>query len=192
MIVKRNISVNVDKCRLGDTIEFTLTDGQKVRATARKKKSNGLLFVMEDCLRKPYPMFKNIDRAESLSYLNSDLRIYLNTEVLIHLFPEEIKRHMVGMKMADGRYDLLRIPTEKEIFGENEYGEEEPEKVKRFMGMEYYKNRIAYRDGEWDWYWLQNNSKDYAAFFALVADSGFASNDSASYSLGVRPVFLLS
>ena len=190
MQVIRKQVINTDKFRLGDTIEFTLTDGQKVKATARKEKSNGLLFVMEDCLRDPYPMFKNIHEVENPTYLNSDLRRYLALEA-IKLFPYEIRYRMEAMKMENGEGDLLRIPTEKEIFGENEYGEEEPEKVKRFMGMEYYKNRIAYRDGEWDWHWLQNNSKDYVADFALVDDSSYANNDHASYSYGVRPVFLL-
>ena len=94
-------------------------------------------------------------------------------------------------------FDLLRIPTEREIFGENPYGEEESKEVKRFKGMKKHRNRIAFRATEnnkeaWEWYWLQNKVKDEAAHFAYVSDGGFAASNYASYSYGVRPVFLLS
>lgn len=101
------------------------------------------------------------------------------------------------MPVGNNEYDLLRIPTEREIFGENPYGEEESKEVKRFKGMKKRRNRIAFRATEdnkeaWEWYWLQNKVKDTAAYFALVGNGGFASSAGASSSHGVRPVFLLS
>ena len=90
---------------------------------------------------------------------------------------------------------MLRIHTEREIFGENPYGKDEPVSVRRFYGMENRRERIAFQGSEtgtWEWYWLQNKVEDSASFFASVDDNGVASCTNASDSLGVRPVFLLS
>ena len=90
---------------------------------------------------------------------------------------------------------MLRIPTEREIFGENPYGKDEPVSVRRFYGMENRRERIAFQGSEtgtWEWYWLQNKVEDSASNFAHVAGAGNATYTYASHSPGVRPVFLLS
>ena len=89
---------------------------------------------------------------------------------------------------------MLRIPPEREIFGENPYGEPEDESVARWKPMELRRNRIAFQgdNGAWEWYWLMNRCKDYASGFADVGGTGYADCGGASYSYGVRPVFLLS
>ena len=90
---------------------------------------------------------------------------------------------------------MLRIPTEREIFGENPYGKDEPVSVRRFYGMENRRERIAFQGSEtgtWEWYWLQNRVEDTASNFAFVGNNGGAFCNLASYSSGVRPVFLLS
>lgn len=90
---------------------------------------------------------------------------------------------------------MLRIPTEREIFGENPYGKDEPVSVRRFYGMENRRERIAFQGSEtgtWEWYWLQNKVEDSASAFASVRYYGRAAFYYASPSLGVRPVFLLS
>ena len=90
---------------------------------------------------------------------------------------------------------MLRIPTEREIFGENPYGKDEPVSVRRFYGMENRRERIAFQGSEtgtWEWYWLQNKVEDSASFFAIVGNNGYATYSHASLSFGVRPVFLLS
>ena len=61
--------------------------------------------------------------------------------------------------------------------------------------MENRRERIAFQGSEtgtWEWYWLQNKVEDSASFFAYVYHDGLAYYSGASYSLGVRPVFLLS
>ena len=198
MEVTRKTKIETEAFELGDTIKFKLADGQKVNAMAVRQDENGTLFVTVDCLKDCYPMFKNPGAMGSMEicYFNSDLRHYLNKEVL-KLFPEEIRSRMNAMPVGNNEYDLLRIPTEREIFGENPYGEEESKEVKRFKGMKKRRNRIAFRATEdnkedWEWYWLQNKVKDEAAYFASVNSDGNASYDGASDSFGVRPVFLLS
>jgi hypothetical protein len=198
MEVTRKIKIETDAFELGDIIKFKLIDGQKVKAMAVRQDENGTLFVTVDCLKNCYPMFKNPKTMESMKiyYFNSDLRRYLNEEVL-KLFPKEIRSRMKTMPVGNNEYDLLRIPTEREIFGENPYGEEESKEVKRFKGMKKRRNRIAFRATEdnkeaWEWYWLQNRVEDTAARFAVAHGSGLANSHNASYSYGVRQVFLLS
>ena len=193
MEVTRKTKIETEAFELGDIIKFKLADGQKVKAMAVRQDENGTLFVTVDCLKDCYPMFKNPGAMGSMEicYFNSDLRHYLNKEVL-KLFPEEIRSRMNIMPVGNNEYDLLRIPTEREIFGE-----EKSKEVKRFNGMNKRRNRIAFRATEdnkeaWEWYWLQNKVKDEAAIFAFVYGNGFESYDNASNSIGVRPVFLLS
>lgn len=192
MLVKRTMKVDMELFEVGDIIKFKLTDGEKVQAMAVKQTPEGMLFVLVDCLAKEYPMFDDIDDMdeEDISYATSDLRKALNGEILDR-FPKEIKDRMVAVN-AEG--DMLRIPTECEIFGENVYGQEESKLTKRWKPMKKKRNRIAFqgKEGAWEWYWLMNRHKDYASHFALVYYGGYANYSDASYSRGVRPVFLLS
>lgn len=197
MEVRRKITVETEMFEVGDVIKFKLTNGEKVKAMAVRETSEGMLFITVDCVGGEQPMFKNPGGMGSmeLCYENSDLRHYLKDE-LLPLFPEEIKSRMVGMRIGNGdNFDLLRIPTEKEIFGENVYGQDEG-KVKQFKGMKKRRNRIAFDRSngkeDWQWYWLQNRHKEYASLFAHVNGDGNADCYGASYSSGVRPVFLLS
>lgn len=192
MLVKRTMKVDVELFEVGDIIKFKLTDGEKVQAMAVKQTPEGMLFVLVDCLAKEYPMFNDIDDMdeEDISYATSDLRKALNGEILDR-FPKEIKDRMVAVN-AEG--DMLRIPTEYEIFGENVYGQEESKLTKRWKPMKKKRNRIAFqgKEGAWEWYWLMNRHKDYASGFARVHLNGDATYPDASNSRGVRPVFLLS
>lgn len=192
MLVKRTMKVDVELFEVGDIIKFKLTDGEKVQAMAVEQTPEGMLFVLVDCLAKEYPMFNDIDDMdeEDISYATSDLRKALNGEILDR-FPKEIKERMVAVN-AEG--DMLRIPTECEIFGENVYGQEESKLTKRWKPMKKKRNRIAFqgKEGAWEWYWLINRHKDYASGFAGVDPDGLAHSNAASASHGVRPVFLLS
>ena len=128
MEVMRNMTIDTELFELGDIISFTLTTGEKVKAKAIRETPNGMLFITVDCLKDEQPMFKTPDRMGSMeiSYFNSDLRHTLNGEIL-DTFPEEIKGRMVGMRVGQTNcFDMLRIPTEREIFGENPYGKDEP------------------------------------------------------------------
>ena len=105
------------------------------------------------------------------------------------------------MMVGDSCGDYIRIPTEKEIFGNNPYGIEESD-TQQFYGMNYRRNRIAFEHtngiDEWQWYWLQNyvasrpRTTTSGASFANVYDDGDADYLDASHSAGVRPVFTLA
>ena len=184
MKVKRMIKSDVDTFRVGDIIKFKLTDGEKVQAMAVQQENDGMLFCLVDCLADEYSM--NETNTNEGGYEDSDLRKKLNTEIIAR-FPADIKAMMVPF----GNGDCLRLPTEKEIFGENYYGEYESPYVQQWKPMKQRRNRIAFqgKNGSWEWYWLQNKCRESAAGFADVTDGGVAGFTGASGSDGVRPAF---
>lgn len=184
MKVKRMIKSDVDTFKVGDIIKVKLTDGVKVQAMAMQQEEDGMIFCLVDCLPGEYPM--NSTRTNEGGYEESDLRKKLNGEIL-NLFPAELTDMMAPFDNGA----LLRLPTEKEIFGENYYGEYESPYVQQWKPMKQRRNRIAFqgKNGGWEWYWLQNKCRDSAAAFARVAGFGGAAYDLASSSRGVRPAF---
>ena len=184
MKVKRMINSDVDTCRVGDIIKFKLTDGEKVQAMAVKQESDGMLFCMVDCLYGEYSM--NETSTNEGGYEDSDLRKRLNTKI-IDRFPVNIKASMISF----GNGDYLRLPTEREIFGENCHGEYESPYVKQWGPMKQQRNRIAFQsmDSSLEWYWLQDKCKGSDVAFAYVDDGGDAAYIGAAHLLGVRPVF---
>lgn len=184
MKVKRMSKVETDDFMLGDIIKFKLNDGEKVEAMAVKQESDGMVFLLVDCLLAESQM-NETDTNEG-GYEKSDLRQKLNGTIL-DSFPAKIRSRMLEFENGD----FLRLPTEKEIFGENPFGEDEPETVEQFKPMEKRRNRIAFqgKNGAWEWYWLQNTVKGSASNFADVYGDGDAYYYGASYSVGVRPAF---
>lgn len=192
MEVLRKLDIDTELFELGDVISFTLTTGEKVKARAVRETRDGMLFTTVDCLRDEMQMFKNPEEAEIVDYEHSDLRKKLQGKIFEN-FPKEIKEHMVPMEMGD----MLRIPTEFEIFGKNEYSQKESGSVKRFYGMEDQRNRIAFQGSEsglWEWYWLQNKFKDSTSptTFSVVLGTGGSNCAGAEMHLAVRLVFCLA
>ena len=173
-----------NKFYVGDKIAFSLSDGEEVEAIAVRNTPNGTLFIHKDCLREAKPMYERDDNRGG--YENSLVRRFLLDEVLSR-YPEEIRSRMFPLENGD----LLRIPSEREIFGNNPYGEEEPETVERFAPMVERRNRIAFagKEGDWQYYWLMNRHRVSASYFAFVGGSGYAYHYGASFAFGVRPAF---
>ncbi|MDQ0151775.1 hypothetical protein J2S20_000455 [Moryella indoligenes] len=185
MKVKRMIKSDVDTFKVGDIIEVKLTDGVKAQAMAMQQEEDGMIFCLVDCLPGECPM--NSTRTNEGGYEESDLHKKLNGEIL-NLFPAELKAMMAPFDNGD----LLRLPTEKEIFGENYYGEYESPYVKQWEPMKKRRNRMAFDGSKYEnlqWYWLMNKVRESATYFSFVNGSGYADNDGASYSFGVRPAF---
>ena len=187
MKVKKMIKSDVSTFKVGDIIKVRLTDGEKALAMAVQQEEDGMIFCLVDCLAKEYPM--NETCTNEGGYEASDLRKKLNGEIL-NLFPVELTDMMIPFDNGD----LLRLPTEKEIFGENYYGEYESPYVKQWEPMKKRRNRMAFdcsKDENLQWYWLMNKVRESATYFSLVNGNGHASDDAASYSGGVRPAFKL-
>ena len=184
MLVKRTTEIETGTFNVEDIISFELSDGEQVDAMAVKVEEDGTIFLLVDCLRDEEPM--NEEDSNRGGWDASDLRVKLNGAILDR-FPQHIRENMVAF--ANG--DFLRLPTEKEIFGVNEYGEAEDESVEQFAPMVERRNRIAFqgKNGAWEWYWLQNKHKRYASSFAFVYSDGDAGSNYASGAGGVRPAF---
>lgn len=135
MKVKGMIESDVDTFKVGDVIEVKLADGVKVQAMAVQQEKDGMVFCLVDCLPSEHPM--NSTSTNEGGYEESDLRKKLNGEIL-NLFPAELKAMMTPFDNGD----LLRLPTEREIFGENYYGEYESPYVKQWKPMKKRRNRI--------------------------------------------------
>ena len=180
-----NIGTEKMTAQVGDRIRFTLEGGEEAEAIAVRREENGMLFIFTDCLRDEFRLHTP---GKYPGWEESELRQKLNGEIL-ERFPEDV----LQLLMPFNNGDLLRIPTEKEIFGENEYGEEEAGSVKQFEMMKDRRNRIAFQgfgSSAWEWYWLQNRGVDSAAGAARVGWAGYALRGSASDVLGVRPLFI--
>lgn len=185
MKVKRMIKSDVDTFKVGDIIKVKLTDGVKVQAMAMQQDDDGMIFCLVNCLPGEYPM--NSTNTYEGGYEESDLRKKLNGDIL-NLFPAELKVMMASFDNGD----LLRLPTEKEIFGENYYGEYESPYAKQWKPMKKRRNRIAFDSSKKEnlqWYWLMNKARESAAGFANVGSRGLAHYGNASDSFGVRPAF---
>lgn len=174
MKVERTIEMDVNAFEVGDIISFQLKDGEEVRAMAMKQKADGMIFCFVGCLQKKY-----------CGYDRRRLREKLNSEILDR-FPEEIKKDLVAFNNGD----LLRLPTEYEVFGRNIYGEcEDINTVEQWKPMMDCRNRLTFIGDSLQWWWLQNKTGYTAAYFAGVNAAGRAGCYEASASLVVRPVF---
>ena len=184
MKVKRTIKAkNPEKYQVGDIISFKLTNGEKVEALAVKEENDNMLFCFVDCLKDEYHM--NGTNTTEGGFEASILNTYLNAKIIC-LFPKKIKKNMVAFE--NEKY--LRIPTEREIFGETKYGDES-DSVEQWKSMKRRKNRIAClgKNGQLGWYWLASVAS--SAGFCFCYGNGDASCSGASGAYGVRPVFLL-
>lgn len=177
------------KYEVGDIVGYTMEDGEEVEALAVKEEFDKhgnlcMVFMLLDCLKEECRM--NRDDTNDGGYEESHLRDQLATKYL-EKFPAALRLNMVPFENGD----LLRIPTEREIFGRNIYGEEEPNTVEQFEPMKKRRNRMAFDglNGETQAYWLQNKRVGSATTFCLVSHGGFANTGYASNSLGVRPLY---
>lgn len=177
------------KYEVGDIVSYTMEDGEEVEALAVKEEFDKhgnlcMVFMLLDCLKEECRM--NRDDTNDGGYEESHLRDQLATKYL-EKFPAALRLNMVPFENGD----LLRIPTEREIFGRNIYGEEEPNTVEQFKPMKKRRNRMAFDglNGETQAYWLQNKRVLSATNFCCVAGGGYADGGNASYSRGVRPLY---
>ena len=99
---------------------------------------------------------------------------------------KELPSDINFVPFANGK--LLRLATEKEIFGINKIGN--PEEGEQFECMKSRKNRVTVdEDDDFIPWWLSTRRKDFSANFAAVNGHGDAGSHVASItSIGVRPL----
>lgn len=181
-------SIDVYRKTLTKTTEIQTGDQIRVShytATCQTVTPKGALFLLDQYLDEAYPMNgKNTNKG---GYGESDLRETLRSKEILDLFDDWGDR-MVPFDNGD----LLRIPFFGEIFGQEDAEYFEPDGCEQWELMKDRKNRIAFRQNCWEWGWLQNKRKGSATNFAYVYFHGNAGSGSASYSVGVRPAFLIN
>jgi len=181
MKVLRKRELEVKNIRVGDQISIPLTGFGEFTATAQKITGKGTLFLFDDCVAEQ-PMNKKYTNKGG--YEKSDLCKWIR-DVLSVAFPENLIN----------RIDNLTIPTYGQMFGHDDWYNDvmEPDDDEQLPLMKKRKNRIVDFNDDYEWYWLKNATKKEvsSSTFALVNIIGGAFCGSASYSFGVRPVFLL-
>lgn len=167
----------------GSSFEFTLKNGEAVRAIALGRTLFDIHFILQDCLKD---LGVEMGGKGIEDWGKSRLRAYLNEEVLA-LFPDEL----VDMMDHYGDGDLLTVPSETEVFGPRHFSEGGRSGERRFAPMQKARNRIACNGpyGPPMRYWLRD--KAFGRSFSIVDRDGSAGTASASMALGVRPMFRL-
>lgn len=167
---------NPENASVGDLMEFSLKTGETVQAM---KMTDDGIWCFVDCLKEEHDM--------------KTMEAFLNG--VLDLFPDIIRENMKPFE--DGRF--LRLPTEKEIFGENKYGKAEPDTIHQWEPMKLRRNRIAFvgLNGDPDWWWTETPYKGLrdvasATDFCGVTYDGNCYYINASSTLGVRPAFILN
>lgn len=184
----RKIKMEIENYEVGDQIIVKFKDLGKFTATAQRVYEDGkTLFLFDNCVAE-HEMNENNSNAGG--FYKSDLCKWMNTE-LVKSFPVKLLDRMI---YTDKEHEcLLRIPTRKEMFGEDGNSQNyEPDLGEQFELMKDRKNRVcSLPNGEYAWYWLMNKYIRSSSRFASVFGDGSAYGTSASSSTGVRPAFLI-
>lgn len=189
MKVERTVKIDVNTFKVGDIIKFKLTDGTKVKAIAVQKDAGDMIFCLASCLPGRVSQVNKTSTNKG-GYEASYLRQRLNNEFL-KLFPED----MIDMMVPFENGDRLRLPTEKEMFGTNKYGEFEAQHVKQWKPMKKRGNCLIFNDADDEqpqWYWLMNRYRKSTAHFLSVDSRGYTNYyEASSCCCWIRPVFKL-
>lgn len=181
MKVIRKQELEVTEIQMGDQIVIPLAEFGEFTATAQKITDKGVLFMFDDCVAEQQ---MNKQWTNKGGYAKTYMKKWIET-VLLSAFPEELQ----------GRIQDLALPTYGMIFGHDDWYERaiEPDNDEQLPLMAKRKNRIADFNDDYEWYWLQNATKEdcSAAYFADVYYGGITSYGGAAASGGVRPVFWL-
>lgn len=166
MEVLRKVSVEVNEGKqyyVGDQITVRMKGLGNFTATVQAIEEDSVVFMFDDIIAK---------------HNHNDIQEWLDKDIL-PLFPETFN-------VTD-----ITLPTCGQIFGYDELRRKffESDTDEQFELMKRRGNRVCDYDGDWEWWWLKNQSKKYAACFAYVNHSGNANYGNASDSFGVRPVF---
>ena len=138
-----------------------------------------ITFVRKFVLQDDKPM-KRKD-FDLIQWLNSD-------------YMETLDKDLKAIMVAPEGQQLIDLPREIDVFGENRYGVHE-----EGSRWEYFKklnNRICGTgdDAEYsEWWWMNTQHKASAAYFCRCGYDGYASYNDASYAgIYVRPRFILA
>lgn len=181
MKVERMMEIETNDIRIGDQIHVS-----HYTATCQEITSIAAIFLLDQYLDKP--MVMNRKDTNKGGYEESDLRETLRSKEILDIF-KDIRDYMVPFENGD----LLRLPFASELFGAELPEWWEADNHKQWPLMEDRHNRLASRQGKYEWGWLQNKVKMSSTEFCFIDAGGSDGWHSvASAARGVRPVFQIS
>lgn len=195
--IAMNIKEGTDGFHMGDSIEETLKNGEKVEFVVTDVTGGYVRFESRDCVGgKEVPWNENGKNAGGFS--KSDVFKYL-TEDVWDLLPDELRgviSETERKQLVDGETELFKcklfLPTASEVFDEdNCYGDEG-----LYEQMEYYKDRRHRMRGtvkgeDTDCWWLSSVRSGYSTIACHVGHYGYARYWGASNAHRVPVCFLI-
>lgn len=137
-----------------------------------------IAFVRKFVLRDPRPRRYKYDLIDWLN----------------HEYKDTLDETLKAMMIAPEGQQLIDLPREVDVFGENRWGV--PEEGSRWEYFTKLNNRICgtSENAEWsEWWWMNTQARASAADFCNCDGSGYADYDNASgANLYVRPRFILA
>lgn len=103
MKVRRTIQIDADAFSVGDVFSFEMKGGRRAKATAAKKASRGMLFIMMDS-------FIMIDSSGAARFESA--------EKILNRFPSKLRERMIAFKdgsflrFYDGFRPMFLLPVE--------------------------------------------------------------------------------
>ena len=113
---------------------------------------------------------------------------------LNHEYKDTLDETLKAMMISPEGQQLIDLPREVEVFGENECGV--PEEGSRWEYFTKLNNRICgtSENAEWsEWWWMNTQARASAAYFCNCYNYGYVHYYSASYAYYyVRPRFIIA
>ena len=183
----------------GTEINFTLKNGDLVSVVVvgvDHYEKGDCVFWFKKIIGRHY---MNSDNTNKGGFCDSDIRDFLNKEVLQRLLPDDLRftitPHKTIQKIngetieAEGNF--LFLPSVHEERGANDWAEYNGID-KQFPYFEERRNRVAYdEDGDPCWYWTADPSAANTTHFCRFSHSGGSYTVSASAEGGVAPLFVI-
>lgn len=167
--LKANIESASNSLNVGDEIEIELKTGERVTLVCELVKDGHATFFTRDLLEDTHSMDEGwITRYKThLSTMGGYLK------KLFRLLPDDLQ------KVASP----LRLLREREVFGENQYGN--PEECEQLPRYSENGNRVKTLNGVPFSYWLASPVASNSTYFCYVRSEGSSNYATASYSYGV-------
>lgn len=168
--LKDDIEAASNPLNVGDEIEIVLKTGEKVTLVCERAGHRSATFFTKNLLEDTHCMNENwiAKNGEQLSTMEA----YLSR--LFRLLPDDLQEVVT---------EPLRLLHEKEVFGKNNYGNEEVcEMLPRYSKEE---NRIKTLNGVPFPYWLASPYANGSTHFCLVNSNGSSDGNFANTGFGV-------
>lgn len=155
---------------VGDEIEIELKTGEKVMLVCERAGHRSATFFTKNLLEDTHCMNENwkAKNGEQLSTMEA----YLGK--LFCLLPDDLQEVVT---------EPLRLLREEEVFGKNNYGNEEV--CEALLRYSENGNRVKTLNGVPFSYWLASPYASNSTYFCYVRSDGSSNYATASYSYGV-------